>query len=101
MELLPLNCHPRDSGDLRCSCKDPRFRGDDLIGHEANQITFASFLSLSTSVATSGTITPPLRLPGSATLSVLRRGVTSTPSASGVSVSSGFFFAFMILGSVA
>ena len=37
---------------------------------------------------------------GSATFSVLRRGVTSTPRSAGFSVSSGFFFAFMMLGSV-
>jgi len=33
-------------------------------------------------------------------LSVFKRGVTSTPSASGVNVSSGFFFAFMMFGNV-
>src|SRR5690606_21753762 len=62
--------------------------------------TFASFLSLSTSVATSGTMMPALRAGGSETLSVFRRGATSTPRSSGVTVSSGFFLAFMMLGSV-
>jgi hypothetical protein len=38
---------------------------------------------------------PDLRLGGSSTFSVLRRGATSTPSASGASVSIGFFFAFL------
>ena len=47
------------------------------------------------------TFAPPLRLGGSCTFSVTSRGVTSTPSASGFKVSSGFFFAFMMLGSEA
>ena len=64
------------------------------------QITFASFLSLATSAATSGTFTPAPRLGGSDTLSVLMRGATSTPRSAGLSVSSGFFLAFMMLGSV-
>ena len=67
---------------------------------DAHQITFASLRSLSTSAFASGTLTPALRLAGSTTLSVARRGVTSTPSASGLSVSSVFFFAFMMFGSV-
>ncbi len=71
--------------------------GDDQDRH---QITFASFLSFSTSAFASGTLTPPLRLAGSSTFSVASRGATSTPSASGFSVSSGFFFAFMMFGSV-
>jgi len=72
--------------------------GNDEDAHD--QITFASFFSLATSAATSGTITPAPRLAGSTTFSVLMRGATSTPSASGFTVSSGFFFAFMMLGSV-
>ena len=71
--------------------------GDDEDGH---QITLASFLSFSTSAFASGTLMPLLRFAGSSTFSVAMRGVTSTPSASGFSVSSGFFFAFMMLGSV-
>src|SRR5579864_1091327 len=67
-------------------------------GHD--QITLASLRSLSINVAMSGTIIPLLRAGGSVTSSTVRRGATSTPSASGVSVSSGFFFAFMMLGSV-
>ena len=72
--------------------------GNDERRH--GQITFASFLSFATSVATSGTFTPALRLGGSLTLRVFRRGVTSTPSSSGLKLSSGFFLAFMMLGSV-
>src|SRR5260370_6107639 len=72
--------------------------GDDEYGH---QITRASFFSLSTSSATEPTLTPPWRLAGSSTLSVIRRGVTSTPSSSGVIGTIGFFFAFMMLGSEA
>src|SRR5262249_37634946 len=72
--------------------------GDD---EESHQITRASFLSLSTSSCTDATFLPPWRLAGSSTLSVTRRGVTSTLSASGVSCSIGFFFAFMMLGSEA
>eukprot|EP01022_Parablepharisma_sp_SALTPOND_P004193 TRINITY_DN118_c0_g1_i10.p1 TRINITY_DN118_c0_g1~~TRINITY_DN118_c0_g1_i10.p1 ORF type:complete len:1227 (-),score=392.65 TRINITY_DN118_c0_g1_i10:741-4421(-) len=72
--------------------------GNNECGHD--QITLASFFSLATSVATSGTFTPALRLAGSTTLSVFTRGLTSTPSSSGLTVSSGFFLAFMILGSV-
>ena len=72
--------------------------GNDECGHD--QITFATFLSLSTSVATSGTLMPALRLAGSMTLRVLMRGATSTPRSSGLKVSSCFFLAFMMLGSV-
>ena len=72
--------------------------GNDECGHD--QITFATFLSLSTSVATSGTLMPALRLAGSMTLRVLMRGATSTPRSSGLTVSSCFFLAFMMLGKV-
>ena len=65
---------------------------------DAHQITFASFFSLSTSSATFSTFTPALRSAGSVTFNTLRRGVTSTPSSSGVILSIGFFFAFMMLG---
>ena len=41
------------------------------------------------------------RLGGSVTFSVFRRGATSTPRSAGSRVSSGFFFAFMMLGSEA
>ena len=74
-------------------------RGDNENRHD--QITPASFFSLSTSSATVFTLTPPLRLGGSSTFSVFSRGATSTPSASGVSISIGFFFAFMMFGSEA
>src|SRR5262249_60641653 len=72
--------------------------GDDEGRH---QITRASVLSLSTSSATEPTLWPPWRFDGSSTLSTTRRGVTSTPSASGVVVAIGFFFARMMLGSEA
>ena len=65
------------------------------------QITFASLRSFATSSFASATRPPPLRFGGSTTFSVVNRGVTSTPSASGLTTSSGFFFAFMMLGSVA
>ena len=64
-------------------------------------MTLASLRSLATSSLTSATLPPPWRLGGSTTLSVASRGVTSTPSAAGLVVSSGFFFAFMMFGSVA
>ncbi|KDC00343.1 CoA-transferase family III domain protein [Bordetella bronchiseptica D993] len=57
-------------------------------------------LSFSTREATSGTFTPAARCGGSDTLSVFRRGATSTPRSSGLIVSSGFFLAFMMLGKV-
>jgi len=72
--------------------------GDDQSSH---QITRASVFSLSTSSATEATLWPPWRFAGSSTLSTVRRGVTSTPSASGVVGAIGFFFALMILGSEA
>src|SRR5258708_1173572 len=67
---------------------------------DSHQIAFASFRSFSTSSWTLLTILPAMRFGGSCTFSVFRRGATSTPSASGVSVSRGFFFAFMMFGSV-
>ena len=78
---------------------------DDECGHVGflclvPQMTLASFLSLSTRVAMSGTLMPAPRLAGSATLIVLRRGATSTPRSSGLTVSNCFFLAFMMLGKV-
>ena len=58
-------------------------RGDNEDGH-VRSLPLRS-CSLSTSSATVFTLTPPLRLGGSSTFSVFRRGATSTPSASGVS----------------
>src|SRR5690606_13928152 len=70
-----------------------------LSNHQnAHQITFASFFSLSTSCATSATLMPALRSAGGSTLSSLVRGATSTPRSAGVTVSSCFFLAFMMLG---
>lgn len=76
--------------------------GNNECGHglKTPQITLASFFSLSTRAATSATLTPAPRLGGSATLRVFRRGLTSTPRSSGLTVSSCFFLAFMMLGSV-
>src|SRR5688572_29420726 len=73
-----------------------------VLGQNQNrhQMTFASLRSLSTSAFTSATLAPALRFAGSTTLSVVRRGATSTPSASGFSTSSVFFFAFMMFGRV-
>ena len=73
--------------------------GDNENGHD--QITLASFFSLFTRSATSATLMPALRFGGSLTLMVVRRGATSTPRSGGLTVSSGFFLAFMMLGSVA
>jgi hypothetical protein len=42
-----------------------------------------------------------LRAGGSVTLSTVSRGLTSTPRSPGDSTSSGFYFAFMMLGSEA
>jgi len=77
-----------------------KFASQILVCPAMFQITFASFLSLSTSAATSATLTPALRLGGSLTLSVLMRGLTSTPRSSGLKLSICFFLAFMMLGSV-
>src|SRR5205807_808610 len=63
-----------------------------------HQITFASACSFCTSVWTSGTLTPAARCGGGSTLITFTFGVTSTPSAWGVSSAIGFFFAFMMLG---
>ena len=63
-------------------------------------MTFASLRNLSTSALASATFAPALRFEGSTTFSVASLGETSTPSASGFSVSSVYFFAFMMLGSV-
>ncbi|MCY1420527.1 hypothetical protein D9M71_361510 [compost metagenome] len=63
-----------------------------------HQITFASFFSFSTSSATDLTLIPALRLAGASTLSVVTVDAVFTPSAAGVTVSRGFFLAFMMLG---
>src|SRR6185295_11907694 len=75
--------------------------GNNKYGHVVlPQITLASFFSFSTSVATSGTLMPAPRFGGSLTFSVFRRGFTSTPRSSGLTVSSCFFLAFMMFGKV-
>ena len=72
--------------------------GNDECSH--GQITFASFFSFATRVATSATLMPAPRLGGSATFNVLILLVTSTPRSAGFTTSSVFFFAFMMLGRV-
>ena len=62
--------------------------------------TFASFLSLATSSAAFATLMPAVRLAGSATFSVFRRGATSTPRSAGVVFARGFFLAAIMLGSL-
>ena len=69
--------------------------GNDENGH---QITFASFFSFSTSSATDLTLMPALRAAGASTLRVFTVEAVDTPSASGVTTSSGFFLAFIMLG---
>mmetsp|Transcript_11990 Transcript_11990/g.27779 ORF Transcript_11990/g.27779 Transcript_11990/m.27779 type:complete len:275 (+) Transcript_11990:272-1096(+) len=64
-------------------------------------MTFASFLSLSSSWSTDSTLIPASRLGGSSTCTTLWCLAISTPSCSGVNLSIFFFFAFMMLGNVA
>src|SRR5260221_11996308 len=93
------------AADLRCRGDGiERRRFDRLVvvlgdDQHAHAITFASLRSFATSVLASCTLVPALRLAGSSTFSVARRGATCTPGASGFSLSSGLFFPFMILGS--
>ena len=68
---------------------------------DGHQRTPASFFNLSTSAATVSTLMPASRVFGSAIATTLSRGEMSTPSASGVVSSIGFFLAFMMLGSEA
>ena len=63
-------------------------------------MTLASFFSFSTSSSTLETFTPPWRAGGSVTFSTFRRGAGSTPRSAGENFYSGFFLAFMMLGSV-
>ena len=74
--------------------------GDFREKKNSHQSTPASFFSFETSSATSATMTPALRAAGSVVFTTVSRGATSTPKSSGVLVSSGFFFAFMMFGSV-
>jgi hypothetical protein len=64
------------------------------------QITFASLLQLVHQLGDRGDLDAGLAPAGSSTFSTFRRGVASTPR-SAWSSSSGFFFAFMMLGSEA
>ncbi|MNR15541.1 hypothetical protein D3C85_1320790 [compost metagenome] len=65
---------------------------------DSHQITFASFLSFSTSSATDLTLIPALRVGGVSTFRVVTVDAVFTPSDAGVTVSSGFFLAFMMFG---
>jgi hypothetical protein len=78
-----------------CQC----FWSGNLI--DLFQITPASVLSFAISSSTSATFPPPTLLGGSTTLITSRVDFTSIPRSWGVTLSSGFFFAFIILGRVA
>src|SRR5690606_33422265 len=83
-----------------------RYRIEGVVGmlcqdQGRHQITPASVFSFSTSSATLETLTPALRPGGSVVSSTFRRGATSTPRSAAFLTSSGFFFAFMMLGSEA
>ena len=69
--------------------------GDNKNVHESAPASF----SLATSSAAFATLMPALRPGGSTVLITLSRGATSTPKSAGFLISSGFFFAFMMLGS--
>lgn len=66
-----------------------------------DQITRASFLSLSISSSTEETITPAFLLGGSVTSTTSILDLTSTFNSSGVYFFIGFDFAFIMFGSVA
>ena len=71
-----------------------------VVGEEQNRHDSApTSLSLAMSSAALATLTPALRPGGSTVFSTLRRGLTSMPKSAGFLTSSGFFFAFMMLGS--
>ena len=65
----------------------------DMMGYVARDFGGGGHAS-----AASATITPASRPAGSTTFRVVRRGAISTPSSSGVVVSSCFFLAFIIAG---
>ena len=69
--------------------------GEKKDRHDSAPTSF----SLAMSSAALATLTPALRPGGSTVLSTLSRGATSTPKSAGFLTSSGFFFAFMMLGS--
>ncbi len=71
------------------------FGDDENLGHQTSPFCF----SAATSSATSFTITPLERAAGGSYLVVLNCGAVSTPREAIASVSSGFFFAFMMSGS--
>ena len=95
---VATNCmSSRDRVQCRRAERAFRMFCDYENGH---QITFASVFNLSTSCATDSTLTPALRSAGGSTRSVLSVVSMGVPSVLAASVSNGFFFAFMILGSV-
>src|SRR5205085_5758279 len=91
----------------RCGCRErlARRRVQRAIGvlrqqkDRHRQSTPASVLSLATSSATLPTLTPAFRLAGSVIFRTLSCGAMSTPKSAGFFTSSGFFFAFITLGS--
>jgi hypothetical protein len=106
----PRKTHPNPfptmpgRSQLRCSALQHRPPHPEALparGASKDYSTPASFLSLSTSSATSLTLTPALRPPGSSVFSTFSRGFTSAPKSAGLLSSSGFFLAFMMLGSEA
>ncbi len=74
--------------------------GDSLYPFQPYK-TPASFFSLSTSSATLLTLMPALRPPGSSVFKTFSRGFMSALKSAAVFSSSGFFLAFMMLGSEA
>ncbi len=69
--------------------------GQEQRRHESAPVS----LSLAISSAAFATFTPALRPGGSTVFRTLRRGAGSTPKSAGFLTSSGFFLAFMMLGS--
>ncbi len=72
------------------------FRNNENFRHHASPLSF----SAATRPATSSTITPRSRSAGGSNDSSLISGPRSTPRSASAIVSSGFFFAFMISGSL-
>ena len=70
-----------------------------MVGNQQRHHRTPASLSFSTNSAADSSLTPAIRPGGSAVLITSRRGATSTPKSSGVFSSTGFFLAFMILGS--
>lgn len=71
------------------------------LSKKVNQMTWASFLSLSTSSSTEETITPAFLLGGSVTWTTSISDLISTFKSCGVNFFMTFDFAFIMLGRVA